>query len=384
MKILLAVETLHPGGAEMFALRVAAALCQRHEVVLLRLYPEAINNELVAQHPGKFTLAAPEIPLDIVWRKVDRLIRILSIDFSIREWWVKRSVKKLIAKFKPDVIHSNQVKVDYVMAQVVQHEAFVITLHGDYKTFDTLKDKSRRILNFDKKLRAIVSAKPAFVCIADSQQQFFESKGLKDVSLTKVYNGYPNRVTQSSRKAGVFTFGMIARGIREKGWGLAVEAFLKVQRDFPNTRLLLAGDSKYMQELRAAYADQTSIQFSGHTSDPVSWISQLDIGLLPSYYSSESLPTSVIEYLLCGIPVIAGKAGEIEAMIASAEGSAGQTIQLLHNGSDAERLALEMKKYLTDPGLYQEHSRLAKQAFQKFDMERCVEAYEKLYRAEKK
>lgn len=384
MKILLAVETLHPGGAEMFALRLASALSQENEVVLLRLYPEAINTELVAQHPGKFTHAAPEIPLDIVWRKIDRLIRILSIDFSIREWWVKRSVKQLIAKFKPDVIHSNQVKVDYVMAQVVRHEAFVITLHGDYKTFDTLKDISRRILNFDKKLRAIVSAKPAFACIADSQREFFASKGLKDISLTKIYNGYPNRVLPSSRKAGVFTFGMIARGIREKGWEIAIEAFLRVQRDFPNTRLLLAGDSKYMQELRTAYADQASIQFSGHTSDPVSWISQLDIGLLPSYYSSESLPTSVIEYLLCGIPVIASKAGEIEAMIASAEGSAGQTIKLFHDGSDAERLAVEMKKYLTDRGLYQEHSRLAKQAFQKFDMEHCVEAYEKLYRAGRK
>lgn len=384
MKILLAVETLHPGGAEMFALRLVAALSQRHEVVLLRLYPEAINTELVAQHPGKFTHAAPEIPLDIVWRKIDRLIRILSIDFSIREWWVKRSVKQLIAKFKPDVIHSNQVKVDYVMAQVVRHEAFVITLHGDYKTFDTLKDISRRILNFDKKLRAIVSAKPAFVCIADSQREFFASKGVKDASVTKIYNGYPNRVPPSSRKAGIFTFGMIARGIREKGWEIAIEAFLRVQRDFPNTRLLLAGDSKYMQELQTAYADKASIQFSGHTSDPVSWISQLDIGLLPSYYSSESLPTSVIEYLLCGIPVIASKAGEIEAMIASAEGSAGQTIQLLHDGSDAERLAFEMKKYLADRGLYQEHSRLAKQAFQKFDMEHCVEAYEKLYRAGKK
>lgn len=381
MKILLAVETLYPGGAEMFVLRLASALSARHEVVLFRVYPEAVDQALVARHPGSFRHAWPEIPLDMLWRKLDRVIRLASIDFSFREAWAKRSLKRLINEVKPDVIHSNQVKVDHLMARVVHDEAFVITLHGDYKTFDELTVKSRRILNFNKKLRQIALKKPAFVYISETQRTYIESKNLGSVTLTKIYNGYP-KLDILPNTGAVFTFGMIARGVKEKGWQIAIDAFLNVHEQFPQTRLLLAGDSAYLQELRSTYASNPAIAFAGQVSDPMPWIAQLHVGLLPSYYPSESLPTSVMEYLLAGIPVIASNAGEIEHMIATPEGPAGKTFRIQQNGSDAETLAREMKKYLTDSQLYQQHCARAREAFKKFDMQTCVEGYEKLYRTE--
>ncbi len=381
MKILLAVETLYPGGAEMFVLRLASALSTQHEVILFRVYPEAVDDTLVARHPGLFTLAWPQVPFDKLWRKIDRAIRLASIDFSFRELWARRSLKRLINTFKPDVIHSNQIKVDYLMAQVVEHEAFVITLHGDYKTFGELKANNRSILNVSKKLETIASKRPAFVYISETQRAYIESKNLGATSLTKIYNGYPNVTVQADR-GNVFTFGMIARGIKEKGWQIAIDAFLKVHEQFPNTQLLLAGDSDYIQSLQSKYSSHQNIRFAGQVADPLAWISQLHVGLLPSYYSSESLPTSVIEYLLAGIPVLASNAGEIEQMISTPEGSAGKTFRIHQNNSDAEALAVEMKKYLADNHLYQQHCERAREAFKKFDMQTCVEAYENLYRTE--
>ena len=381
MKILLAVETLYPGGAEMFVLRLASALSARHEVVLFRVYPEAIDQALVARHLGAFQHAWPDIPFDKLLRKIDRVFRLASIDFSFRELWTRRSLRRLINTFKPDVIHSNQIKVDYLMARVVQHEAFVVTLHGDYKTFDELKDDSRRILNFESKLKFITSKNPAFVYISRTQRVYIESKNLGATSLTKIYNGYPD-LTVHSNKSDVFTFGMIARGIKEKGWQIAIDAFLKVHEQFPQTQLLLAGDSEYMQELQSRYSSYPNIRFAGQVADPLAWISQLHVGLLPSYYSSESLPTSVIEYLLAGSPVLASNAGEIEQMISTPEGSAGKTFRIHQNNSDAEALAVEMKKYLADNHQYQQHCERAHAAFKKFDMQTCVEAYENLYRTE--
>jgi L-malate glycosyltransferase len=383
LKILLAVETLYPGGAEMFVLRLASALSARHEVVLFRIYPEAVNEVLVARHPGPFKHAWPKIPLDSLWRKVDRVIRLASLDFSFREWWVKRALRRLISTFKPDAIHSNQVKVDYVMAQVVQHEAFVITLHGDYKTFDELNDRPRRILNFNEKLKVIASKNPAFVYLADSQRKHLDSKNLFAVAkFNKIYNGYFNVPPTSHHKGAFFTFGMIARGIREKGWQIAIDAFLQVHKQYPHARLMLAGDSAFMQELQSRYSAQPDIHFVGHVAEPLAWISQLHVGLLPSYYSSESLPTSVIEYLLAGIPVIASNAGEIANMINTTGGSAGKTITIAQNNKDADLLAQEMRQYLTDSDLYKKHCAFAKEAFKKFDMQTCVEAYENLYRSE--
>ena len=385
MKILLAVETLHPGGAEMFVLRLAAALSRNHEVVLFRFYKEAADKAWIAKYPASFTHAWPEIPFDNFWRRADRMLRLLRIDFSFRDFRVKHFLKRLIATFKPDVIHSNQLKVDYIMAQVKNNQAFVITLHGDYKTFDELKDPTRNILNFNNKLGFIESKNPAFVYLSDAQRAYLTLKGIgNNRATTKIYNGYFAQAPQSKRDDSVFTFGMIARGIPEKGWQTAIDAFISVQQEFPKTRLLLVGDSPYLQKLKATYAALTAIRFAGQSSDPLHWISQMHVGLLPSYYSSESLPTSVMEYLLCGVPVIASDAGEIENMIVTTEGTAGKAIHLELNGSDAEHVSLWMKSYLADPDLYRKHSHLTIQAFKKFDMQTCVEAYETLYRTELK
>lgn len=382
MKILLAVETLHPGGAEMFALRLAAAMSLKHEVVLFRFYKEAADQAWVDKYPVAFTHAWPEIPFDKFWRRADRMLRLLKIDFSFRERQVKRSLDNLIASFRPDVIHSNQIKVDYVMAQVKTDQALVITLHGDYKTFDELKDRPRRILNFDRKLKFIESKKPAFVYLSDAQKSYLALKGIGSSRSVKIYNGYFALAPSSQKDDSVFTFGMIARGIPEKGWQIAIDAFLIVHQQFPNTQLLLIGDSPYLQKMKTLNEKETSIKFAGQSSEPLHWVSQMHVGLLPSYYSSESLPTSVIEYLLCGVPVLASDAGEIETMISTTEGPAGKTIHLEMNNSDAEKLSALMKRYLKNSDLYNEHSRLALQAFKKFEMQTCVEAYENLYQTE--
>jgi L-malate glycosyltransferase len=297
LKILLAVETLHPGGAEMFALRLAAALSQNHEVVLLRFYKEAADQAWIDKYPASFTHAWPEIRFDKFWRRMDRVLRLLNIDFSFRERKVKRSLNNLIANFRPDVIHSNQIKVDYIMAQVKTSQAFVITLHGDYKTFDELKDPTRRILNFNSKLNLIESKKPAFAYLSETQREYLTLKGIGSNRLVKIYNGYFADAPQAKKDNSVFTFGMIARGIPEKGWQIAIDAFITVHQQFPDTQLLLIGDSPYMQTLKTAYENEPAIRFVGQSSDPLHWISQMHVGLLPSYYSSESLPTSVIEYL---------------------------------------------------------------------------------------
>lgn len=383
MKILLAVETLHPGGAEMFALRLASELGKTHDVILLRLYEDAADQALIANYPQTFNLAWPAVPLDKIWRKIDRALRLAGIDFSFRDLLVKRSLKKILQEHQTEVIHSNQLKVDYLTAQVRTTQGFVITLHGDYATFGNLKDSTRSILNFSDKLHLILLKKPAVAYISDAQLEFFKSKNITVPKLTKIYNGYFGTIPKTVKPDDTsFTFGMVARGIKEKGWQITIDAFLMMQRQFPHIKLLLVGDSDYLQALKTQYSGNDRIIFAGYSAQPLEWIAKMNVGLLPSYYSSESLPTSVIEYLYCGIPVVASDAGEIRNMISTPGGLAGQTLKINQNDSDAERLSLLMKNYLTDPELYLAHQQRANKAFEKFDMQQCVKTYEQVYQAE--
>jgi L-malate glycosyltransferase len=379
LKILLAVETLYPGGAELFVLRLASRLGKKHEVIFYRLYKDAVNQEMLNAYPKNFTLEWPEVPFDFFIQKTDRLLRLLRIDFSIRAQFVKHSIRKILRERKIEVVHSNQFKVDHILAQTISDQAFVITLHGDYKTFDNLQT-SRGALNFSNKLKSIMGKHPAFAFISDEQQQYMLAKNpAATLSLTKIYNGYYGEAHPQQKANADFTFGMVARGIKEKGWQIAIDAFLKVQQSFPQTKLILVGDSDYIKELKSIYGNNSRIEFAGYSSTPLEFIEIFDVGLLPSYYSSESLPTTVIEYLYCGVPVIASNVGEISKMIATPSGLSGQIMDIQENNSDADRLSLLMESYLKNPELYQRHQQLTKAAFEKFNMDRCVEAYEKLY-----
>lgn len=367
----------------MFTLRLAAELGKKHDVILYRFYKDVADQEVIKKHSQNFRLAWPEITFDKLWQKIDRALRLLKIDFSFRKIFVKRSLRQIIQENRIEVIHSNQFKVDYVTAQVRAQEAFVITLHGDYLTFDALKDSPRGILNFNKKLHYIASRKPAFAFISDPLLEFFKVQNITTPPFTKIYNGYFGSFSETIKPDhNSFTFGLVARGIKEKGWQIAIDAFLKLEQQFPQAKLLLVGDSDYLQELKIQYAKNDRIHFAGYTANPLDWIAKMNVGLLPSYYSSESLPTTVIEYLYCGIPVIASDVGEVRNMITTPAGLAGQIMTINQNDSDAEQLSLLMKGYITDQELHKTHQQRAKTAFQEFDMQQCARSYEQLYQAE--
>jgi hypothetical protein len=74
--------------------------------------------------------------------------------------------------------------------------------------------------------------------------------------------------------------------------------------------LVLVGSSDYLDGLRAATTNPR-VHFVGFAPNPIDWVRLFDVGLLPSYFASESLPNCVAEYLFCGAPVVATRIGEI-------------------------------------------------------------------------
>jgi glycosyltransferase involved in cell wall biosynthesis len=172
---------------------------------------------------------------------------------------------------------------------------------------------------------------------------------------------------------------MIARGIKEKGWQEAIESVIDLANKYTGQlELNLVGQGEYLASLKEIYT-QPFIHFSGYKENVLDYIRGAHIGLLPTYYVAESLPNTVIEYLLIGKPVISTNAGAIPDMITVQRETAGICINIEEGGLQVKELKAAIEKYLTNPSLVAAHSQLALVAAKKFGMEECVKSYEEIF-----
>ncbi len=361
-------------------MRLANALKMDHEVEIFRIHRQKVNESLVKKLQPGIVLRHPSKFSDFFLRKVDRIFSKLNLDFAISHYLIKSEIKKLVCKGNFDIVHSHLFKTDFLVASALKNAKipFVLTIHGDYLNFSQ-NAKTLKLLNFEDKLCRILDRVDGIVCISDKQIRFLHesSSTLTPTKLTKIYNGFEYDREIQPRKEQPFVFGMVARGIPEKGWETCIEAFLRLKHE--NLLLILVGDSSYLNTLKQKYSRDSRIHFVGFVTEPITWISKFHVGLLPSSYASESLPTSIIEYLYVGIPVIASDVGEISNMIKTHSGVAGTVLP--PDTLTSQSLAEVMELYLTDRGLYNDHANAAKEAFTKFNMKKIIGELECFYKS---
>ena len=303
-----------------------------------------------------------------------------------------RALRKHILATNTDVVHSHLLTGDLVASRAAASlgRFWVTTMHGDYlELSEQGQSRSGRIINVQKALEEIARTARHVVGITDQQVVHMSTlfpNLMPEGRLSKIYNGYslegdePHGVIPCALRGipkGDFVIGMVARGIREKGWDILIRAFLEL--DLARSWLVLVGNGCYLQKLRAEIGDGR-IVFVGNVDDPLSYIVHFDVCCLPTFYRAESLPTVIIEYLLLGKPVIATNIGEIRSMVeAGTDHPAGMLIEL----ETVDRMVSQMKKCIVDlRNDSAKRNRLganATRAAQKFNMETCVESYVSLY-----
>ena len=115
----------------------------------------------------------------------------------------------------------------------------------------------------------------------------------------------------------------------------------------------------------------------GMSKDPLLVICSSDVGLLPSRFVSESIPSTVIEYLACSKPVISTTIGSIPDMITLKGQKAGVLIRHdLQQKLFVDALRDAMLKYMMDREFLEEHKRNARIIFDaQFDLEKVAQQY---------
>ncbi|HHT9155678.1 MAG TPA: glycosyltransferase family 4 protein [Candidatus Tripitaka sp. YC43] len=172
-----------------------------------------------------------------------------------------------------------------------------------------------------------------------------------------------------------FVIGIIARLSPEKGHFTALEAFQKVYKEVPDAFLLIVGEGELKEAIRQRITRMgigDRVVMTGYRTDIPEITRTLDVSFNPSLWDCS--PRSVLEAMVCGIPVIATKVGGIPEMV-----SDGETGLLVPAG-DAEAMAHCILRLRRDAGLGKKLTgQAAKRGQELFDLPRTVEMVMQLY-----
>lgn len=387
MRILISTWSLQIGGGEVLAMNLAAELVKRgHQVVIFNQRDELIDQDLVQRllPPEVQVLSMADKPLLRFWaHKVNALQGRLGRPAVFYEECQQTYLKECLVRHRIELISSHATFSDRLCAPVAQQLRLplVITEHGEY---------SRFVLEGRRDFAAVLHSASRILTVSKYNQQVLQGAFTDLPPVQTVYNGVTTDNAHTAAKMrqhlGIpreaFVFGLLARGIPEKGWEQATQAFRLFQGLVSDqqrpARLVLVGGGEYIQQLQVTCTAEADIVFTGQVPNPDFYIAGFDVGLLPTYFQAEALPLAIIEYMINGKPVIATRIGGISELLVPATGPAGQLIELdaATRKPGVAMLAQAMVRYYTDFALYTRHARHAQEASQQFTMSTCATHYE--------
>jgi len=402
MNVLFVINSLDIGGAETFLMRLMGKLnSQNHSCFLYVLDPKKKNPsfEQAFFKETKATLIKdPEAHnplLAFIFNKLNAVLQRFGYKDFYNNFLQKRKEKYfkrlLVKKYHIDLINSHLLSSDIFASTFFKpllKIPHVITMQGCY---DSLINIGGETMVADA-VSAIKNCN-GMTYVADKNLSFLQQQNIHTPAIAKrIYNGIssPDKSKFKHRselglRADDFIVGQVSRSIESKGMEVAIKAVetLVEKRGMDKIKLILLGpENDYYARLKDKYAEKKYILFPGETNNPVEWCGMFDIGILPTWFASESCPSSIIEYLSCGRPVVSTTIGEIPGMIDAAGDKAGILVPYdKDNGKPSvEEIADSIAAYYNDKELYRRHSELAKEAFTKFEITKIEELYLEVYK----
>ncbi|MBD5355803.1 MAG: glycosyltransferase family 4 protein [Bacteroides sp.] len=308
---------------------------------------------------------------------------------DLRSLW---GLIKIFRKEKPDLVHSITPKAGLLSMMAAKICGVPVRLHTfTGLVFPTATGLKRRILIFTDRLTCLCATH--IVPEGNGVKQDLEnykitSKPLKvlgygnirGIDLQRFDPKLPEVMEEADkiRKADIFTFIFIGRLVRDKGINELIEAFSKLNKEFPNTRLLLVGRKEQdLDPLKAETLNEIennpSIEAVGNQKDVRPWLLASDIFVFPSY--REGFPNVVIEAGAMGLPsIVTDINGSREIIINGKNG-----VIIPPKNSDA--LYQAMKDFITFPDKIKELGRNARplitQRYERSFVHKCLKDYYK-------
>ena len=296
------------------------------------------------------------------------LLRYTQIDALMR---IRQKVAALKRTFAPDLLHVNAVDVGNVFHLLTAHvdsAPLLVTLHGEWQP------------QHDGVVKNIFGAAD---WVAGCSQAILEKgRQLAPDIISRscvIYNGLevpllrPTQLPFETPR--VLCLGRLSP---EKGFDLALTAFAAILRQFPQARLMIAGDGSARLDL-----EQQAAQLEiGHHVDFLGWVEPEDVPALINTATlvvmpsrQESLPLVALEAALMGRPLVATCVGGLPEVVAH------EQTGLLVNLEDSRALADAVELLLRRPAMAIQMGLNARsRAQQLFSWQRHVDGYDALYK----
>ena len=195
----------------------------------------------------------------------------------------------------------------------------------------------------------------------------FDGRLFDGVKRTYIYS-------MSSRKTILF----LSRFIRKKGCYELMEAYEKILKKFPNTRLVMAGDGPEHNRMKMWVKQRklsAYVSFAGYVreSDKAQLLIDADLFVLPTNHC-EGCPISLLEAMAAGLPVITTPVGGIPDIFIDGENG------ILIDHVSPHKIATAMERLLNDEDLsskVQENNR--REAWEKYEAAIVTKRMEAIY-----
>lgn len=262
---------------------------------------------------------------------------------------------------------------------------WVVVMHGCY---DTVVEQPQHFPGHEADFAAIDRNCDCFVWTAPKNRTVFERGILTPRRSMHIVNGFePVEPSGASRSAlslpeDALIFTLASRAIESKGWLRALEAFHDVRQRVGgarDVRLQLIGDGPVADQLFSGPPIE-GVHLVRHTARLADYIAASDVCLLPSWFSGESLPLVLIEFLAQGKPAIVSDIGNCAWAVdeGSRRGAAGVVLERVDGEVSRQDLANAMMLFAENDQLARSLEGNARKAFKKFDMRHMMARYSQL------
>ncbi|MDO8137666.1 MAG: glycosyltransferase family 4 protein [Candidatus Brocadiales bacterium] len=373
IRVLQVITRLIPGGAVEVALNLCSGLKERGFQVELAGATDPKTAETVRK------MGIPFHPIPEFRREVSPLY----------DLWAFLRLFRLIKEGGYQIVHTHTSKAGILgrlAARLAHTPVIVFTPQGSifHSTFFSLP--KRWFFALIERLAALWADKIIAMCQSEVNDYLDHRIAPKEKYIVIHIGINPDRfrqaqvnVAKKKQELGLpedsFVIGIIARLSPEKGHFAALEAFQKVHKEILDAFLLIVGDGELKEAIRQRVTSmgvEDRVVMTGYRRDIPEITHILDISFNPSLWDCS--PRSILEAMVCGVPVVATAVGGIPEMITNLETG------LLVPAGDAEAMAHCILRLRKDEKLRKRLTvKAGKRVQELFDPTQTVEQTVQLY-----
>ena len=268
------------------------------------------------------------------------------------DWAIWHQLTQLVRDRRIQIVHAHDYKTDLLALWLSRSLGIraLSTVHGW-----TGHSPRERWLYYplDKRL---LSRFPRLIAVSSEIARELCRHGADPRTITTLLNAIdhrrfrrnPNRRTAARVALGLdvddVVIGSVGRLELQKRFDLLLQAFAQLRRDWPQARLVIAGDGSLRDQLDRQRADLglgDCAKLIGHVSDVITFHDGLDLFVQSSDY--EGTPNSVLEAMAMETPIVATAAGGTAELV-----SDGQHGRIVSSGG-LDALVAAMRQTLTRP-----------------------------------